>query len=144
MSTFSPEQKEAFLADLGEEIEVSRTNASVNQGWDIAFKVGILLLNLVVTVCATTIAAVKKEPPLALALANAIGAAVITVISAFAFNQFNFALRHQIWQRSADAFSALRVRLLTGDPDSDPFQKRFDQVTQWGDHTSLQELQKSE
>jgi hypothetical protein len=135
MATFTRQQKEEITAELVDQVRISRQKARINEGWDTAFKIILLLLTLATAICSIYITSFQDKPPAFLTIAVAIMAAVSTGLSAFAFSQFNFAGRRENWRKRADAFADMKIELLCSDIDKQKFLARLQEVRSWGDTT---------
>jgi hypothetical protein len=71
---FTPEQKANMQNELHEQIQSSEGWAQFNQGWDISFKVALLVIGILSTVGATLAGAVfKQSSPVLLTVGKYLG-----------------------------------------------------------------------
>lgn len=135
MTSFDNDARAQLIAELQNEIEVARRWSRHNQGWDVGFRVGLLLLGLAIVVCSGIATSELFENPKPWSLVSTILAGVSAVISGFAFTDFSFAKRQRLWEKKANSLRSLRDELRFANPEVDAFRKRLDEVRSWGDHT---------
>jgi hypothetical protein len=107
-----------FTAD-----EVADHWISYNQGWDILFRVLVLVLSLATTVLSLISANTHDAPPV-LATTSAVLAGIVTLVSAFAFSTLDFATRQRGWTTKTNAWRALIDQLNFAEPDKKQFLAR--------------------
>ena len=124
------------------EIPDSKENARWNQRYDIAFKILLFIVSGLSAVGAARVAALgdKEAPPLWLKTTNLALAALVPLITALAFTQFDFSKRQAVWERRYYALIACDMSIQTANPNKDAFLGSLDAILRWGDASSLNEL----
>jgi uncharacterized membrane-anchored protein len=135
MAKFAESAKVRLATDIEKEIDEARAISKGNQGWDIAFRVGILLLGLAVVVCSGIATSDLMENPKPMSLISTVLAGVSAALSTFAFTDFSFAKRQRVWEKKSNLLRSLHDQLNYSDPDEEHFRKRLDEVRNYGDHS---------
>ena len=135
MAVFSDSSKTSLTAEIGTDIETARHFAGYNQGWDIAFRVGILLIGLATVVCSGIATSDIFKDPKPLSLMSTILGRMSAALSAFAFTDFSFSKRQRVWEKKSNLLRSLSDQLRFSNPEEEPFRKRLDEVRAYGDQT---------
>src|SRR5215472_17610375 len=98
---FEPEGKSKLVTELQQQQAEAHNWALYNQGWDLCFKIALLLLGILSAVGAALVGAFWKDskPPFWLTVGNIIVGAAITGLTAFAFSQLNFPARAELYRK---------------------------------------------
>lgn len=139
MAKFTANEKEELRQELDNLIAKCDQTSRDNQSWDIFFKVTILAMSLVIAICSGLAAAEVIANSKLLSIVATILATISTVLSVFAFNQFNFSARQQLWRSKTNAFSDLRYRLLYLDSDKESWGRLKIIVESWNDSTPIEQ-----
>jgi hypothetical protein len=135
MPQFSKDESERLANELEPQIVEALHWSSYNQGWDIAFRVALLILGLATVMCSGIATSHLHPDPRPWSLTSTVLAGASALLSAFAFSDFRFVQRQRLWRRKADALSSLRVELLYANPEKTSFLDRLAIVRSWGDQT---------
>ena len=140
--SYFTETQVAELADkIKREADLSANYRKWNQGYDIGFKVGALILSALAAIGAARISAMgEKAPPPWLRTSNLALTSVTALITAFGLTQFDFAKRHGNWERRFNALETCETTLRFSRPDRDTFLEQLDAIRKWGDYTNLSEM----
>jgi hypothetical protein len=132
MANLTDAQKEEFLHQLINPSLVEATNfAKGNRKWDVGFKVVILILGILIVIF-SAYGATEGEYAKASSVIGAILGGIVTVLSGFAFQQFDFARRQQIWETKRLALLSLRGEMIL-DTDAEFFRSRLNEVISWSE-----------
>ncbi len=135
MPQFTKDEREGLAKELEPQIAEALHWSSYNQGWDIRFRVVVLILGLATVVCSGVATSNLYQDPKPWSLTSTVLAGVSALLSGFAFKDFSFSRRQRLWRRKGDALSSLRVELLFADPEKKSFLDRLAIVRNWGDQT---------
>lgn len=138
MPSFDKPAKEQLAVELQAEVELARKWARYNQGWDIGFRVGLLLLGIATVVCSGIATSELYENPKPWSLVSTILAGISAALSGFAFTDFSFSKRQRVWDKKANLLRALRDELRFSEPEEEGFRKRLEEVRSLGDHSDLE------
>jgi hypothetical protein len=113
MSSLSPEQTRRFQQSIAPEIAAAERHARTNQWYDALFKIVILGIGVGIVIT-SGLAAAELYPELTrlLSATSAILGGLLTAVSAFAYEQFNFAKRQSTYATKASALKSLRDELI--------------------------------
>jgi hypothetical protein len=133
---FSDQEKQQLLHDLRDWWNQADHWYHFNSGWDLAFKVGLLVLALLSVVAATTIAIRYKDRPApsGLSIFNASVAALVTAISAFAFTTINFAARAVTYETKRNEYGAIIDELTYFRPKKSEIFNKLHTIHSWSDN----------
>ena len=121
-NTFTDEERAKYEQELVGFSDEAKRYVGVNRGWDIAFKVLLLIIAILAIIGAAVAATYEKEPlPSSLKILNVATTGLTTLLGGFAFSQFNFANRQAVWQKKQNMFITLRHQLLFTNPDKHVF-----------------------
>jgi len=135
MATFTENQRAQIRDDIKKSLEEAHQNAKTNQIYDIIFKVALLL----VTTCATIGSAyagsfsAPDSPPRWLKWTNPSLTSIASLLSIFAFTQFNFPQRQSNWQIKAAALKSCLYTLDYDEPNKQEFLQRLGEIMTWDD-----------
>ena len=135
MPSFDNLARDQLAGELATDVELARKWARQNHGWDIAFRVGLLLLGLFTVVCSGIATSDLYANPKPWSLASTIVAGISAVLSGFAFTDFGFSKRERVWEKKANLLRALRDELRFSAPEEVGFRKRLEEVRSLGDHS---------
>lgn len=141
---FSKEDKEQLQSAINVEMDQAEKRRYRNSAYDTFFKVLILVVTLAITIFSTLATKITGKRKDQLSLASAILAACATVLSGFAFNQFDFSKRQQIYRTKKDELIKLGIELRYSDPNKERFLQRYNEVRSWNDDVPLNKLIQSE
>lgn len=137
---FTDVQKLDLSTLIDKEMAISAKYSAINQGYEIAFKVGLFVVGVLVAI-GTAVAALKDTtPPRWLTVGNAVLASLATLASALAFTQFDFPKRHAIWEKRYQSLQACRISLAFPQADHAAFRRQLEKITSWSDSSSLTDL----
>jgi Na+-transporting methylmalonyl-CoA/oxaloacetate decarboxylase gamma subunit len=121
-NTFTAEERAEYAQELVRLSDEAKRYVEVNRGWDIAFKVLLLIIAILAIIGAAVAATYEKEPlPSSLKILNVVTTGLATLLGGFAFSQFNFANRQAVWQKKQNMYITLRHQLLYTNPDKRVF-----------------------
>lgn len=135
--TFNDTEKKNLQKEIDDEKKKAERLRLTNSGYYIGSKVFILVISLATTVC--SIIATQATEPLKtnFTVSSAILAAAVTAYSGFAFTDFDFGKRLQIYRKKRDSLINLHHELRFFSPEKKDFLRRYNLVLSWGDHTPL-------
>jgi hypothetical protein len=144
MSSLTPEQTRRFQQSIAPEIAEAENHARTNQWYDTMFKIIILCIGVGIVIT-SGIAAAELYPNFTkwLSATSAILGGLLTAVSAFAYEQFNFAKRQSTYATKASALKSLRDELIL-QPDARTFFTRYDQIRSWNDNNPPTQLTPSQ
>jgi cytochrome c556 len=135
-ASFSPEERADLLKEIKEEQTQVAKYARINHGWDVFFKVVLLLLSVTAVVgagCAATYG--NEQVPRWLRVFNIASTGLVTLLSGFANTDFNLSQRRALCQKKADAFHESAQLLRYTDPDKEQFLKKLESIRALNDLT---------
>ena len=142
--SFSQEQKQEESAKLRAEIEESKTNSSINQGWDITFKIGLLVIALVALGGSGYAATFDKTiTPGWLKAANIFATGAIAALSTFSSTQLDFSKRQAVWRERAIQLESCEDALKYLNPNKEDFLRQTKTIITYGDKTVLTDMKAS-
>jgi hypothetical protein len=137
-STFTQRQQEQLLADIKADIKEAERWYFINSALDSSFKVALLIITIGTTVLSAlgNREQLDKRTQKKYGAATTILAGLTVAFSAFAFTQFDYSGRQQIYRKKTDSLIALRDELRYSEPDNKTvFLLRLQDVRSWGDNT---------
>jgi hypothetical protein len=139
--SFSQEQKADEIKKLQTDIDHSRKIAGVNQGWDISFKVALLVLAIAAAGGTAYLAALGQvTPPSWLKISNLVLTSATAALSTFAYTQFDFAKRQTVWRERTVQLESCQDALRYLNPNPEEFLRQVKDIRKWGDSTAVTEL----
>ena len=140
-NSFTEAQITELAKKIQEEAKLSANNKGWNQGYDISFKLGALILSALAAVGAARISALGQTPPPTwLKTSNLALTSVTALVTAFGFTQFDFAKRHGIWEKRFYALESCETTLRFAQPDRETFLQQLEAIKKWGDYTNPSEM----
>jgi hypothetical protein len=107
MPPLSDDDRKKELAELQQVRNEAKHWSDYNHKWEIGFRVLVLVMSIATAVCSGIAASDSKNPSVQLSVTSTILSAVIAIVSAFAFQLFDFSGRRERWNAKASAFSEL-------------------------------------
>ena len=133
MAKFTDAAKTQLADELIAETKQAVEIANYNKGWDIGFRVGLLLLGLTTVVCSGIATSDLFTNPKPWSLVSTILAGVSSALSAFALAEFGFSKRQRVWEKKSNLLRSMRDELRFSDPDEEAFRKRLERVRELND-----------
>lgn len=140
MNFISNEDQKSLTTDLAKDVDKCKGIAGINQLYDVTFKVLVLLISIAIVVTSALGSSkvtnkVIKNPETWSLFATILGG-ISTATSVFAFSQFNFASRQQIWNIKSQAYDYLLFQLKYLNPNVAEWGKTKHIVDSWNDFTT--------
>jgi hypothetical protein len=133
MATITPDQAAQLRSTVIDPALVEATHyATVNQRYYTVFKVGLLIVAILVALLSAYGATDMGLAKLASGVASAL-TVIATIISSFAFQEMNFQGRQNIWEAKRSALISLRGELIF-DTEAASFRRRLDEVLGWNEN----------
>ena len=129
-----------LIKDLDEKILFCDKTAKDNQKYDIRFKKALLIVGFLIIFCSSLTSTLQDSDYTRWStFFTILFGGVSTALSGFAFNQFNFARRQQIWNMKATTYRYLCNQLKYLEPEKKKWLQAMNIVDSWGDNTSPEE-----
>lgn len=139
--SFSQEQKADEIKKLQADIEYSKRMAGVNQGWDITFKIALLVLAIAAAGGTAYLASLGQvTAPSWLKISNLVLTSATAALTTFAYTQFDFAKRQTVWRERAVQLESCQDSLRYLNPNPEKFLGQVKDIRKWGDSTAVTEL----
>jgi hypothetical protein len=133
MSRLTVEQVAQYEKSIDREIKEAEQHLGTNRFYEIVFRVITFLIGAgIVATSAIAASGLYQDAARQLSAASAILGGLLTAVSGFAFEQFNFGKRRATYAAKAAELKSLRDELIL-QPKARAFQNALRQVRRWDD-----------
>lgn len=138
---FTESERTELSKSIQSEVKLSKDNISINQGFDIGFKILLFIISALAAGGAARISALGATPPPTwLKTTNLTLTSLTTLITVLAFTQFDFAKRQTIWNTRYQALDACTITLRFAQPDKENFLRQLEEIKRWNDYSDPSNL----
>lgn len=139
---FTDVQRSELTEGIKKEIKKSDDFKRVNQKYDIAFKSLLFIMSALAAIGAARVAALgdKVVPSTKLKTINLALTALVPLITALAFTQFDFSKRQEVWEKRYYALQACSYKLNYFQVNKEIFMRQLETIMQWTDSSNPRDL----
>jgi hypothetical protein len=139
---FTESERIELSKSIQSEVKLSKKNISINQGFDIGFKIFLFAISALAAVGSAWVSTLgeEKTPPPWLKPTNLGLTTLTTLITGLAFTNFNFEKRQAIWNTRYQALDACNTALIFAQPDKENFLLQLEQIKRWDDYSNPSDL----